>query len=190
MSTMSAVTAMPTISDQKIPSAEMSDRVRLMRFVRYTTAANKIAAIPAVTASPRYMAAMMPPSEESRTNNEPMTDATTASEPMTSGNRMICSLPVNNSDPKSMTEMAETTYVSKRSAAIPAQSPTLSPTRSATTPALRGSSSGMPASTLPTMSVPTSAPLVKMPPPRRAKTEISDAPNPNPMSAETSCAHQ
>ena len=35
---------------------------------------------------------------------------------------------------------------------------------------------GMPASTLPTMSPPTSAPLVKMPPPRRAKIEISEAP--------------
>ncbi len=44
---------------------------------------------------------------------------------------------------------------------------------------LRGSSSGMPASTLPTMSPPTSAPLVKMPPPRRAKIEISEAPKPS-----------
>ena len=35
----------------------------------------------------------------------------------------------------------------------------------------------MPASTLPTRSAPTSAPLVKMPPPRRAKIEISEAPN-------------
>ncbi len=43
---------------------------------------------------------------------------------------------------------------------------------------LRGSSSGMPASTLPTRSPPTSAPLVKMPPPRRAKIEISEAPKP------------
>ena len=41
---------------------------------------------------------------------------------------------------------------------------------------LRGSSSGMPASTLPTRSPPTSAPLVKMPPPSRAKIEISEAP--------------
>ena len=40
------------------------------------------------------------------------------------------------------------------------QSPTLSPTRSAITAALRGSSSGMPASTLPTRSAPTSAALV------------------------------
>ena len=62
---------------------------------------------------------------------------------------------------------------------MPAQSPTLSPTLSAMVAGLRGSSSGMPASTLPTRSPPTSAPLVKMPPPRRAKIEISDAPKPS-----------
>ena len=62
---------------------------------------------------------------------------------------------------------------------MPAQSPTLSPTLSAMVAALRGSSSGMPASTLPTISPPTSAPLVKMPPPSRAKIEISEAPKPS-----------
>ena len=66
---------------------------------------------------------------------------------------------------------------------MPAQSPTLSPTLSAMVAGLRGSSSGMPASTLPTRSPPTSAPLVKMPPPRRAKIEISDAPKPSATSA-------
>ena len=50
---------------------------------------------------------------------------------------------------------------------------------------LRGSSSGMPASTLPTRSPPTSAPLVKMPPPRRAKIEISEAPKPSATIAST-----
>ncbi len=68
---------------------------------------------------------------------------------------------------------------------MPAQSPTLSPTLSAIVAGLRGSSSGMPASTLPTRSAPTSAPLVKMPPPRRAKIEISDAPKPSATSAST-----
>ena len=68
---------------------------------------------------------------------------------------------------------------------MPAQSPTLSPTLSAMVAALRGSSSGMPASTLPTMSPPTSAPLVKMPPPRRAKIEISEAPKPSATSEST-----
>ena len=53
----------------------------------------------------------------------------------------------------------------------------------AITAGLRGSSSGMPASTLPTRSAPTSAPLVKMPPPRRAKIEISEPPNASPTSA-------
>ena len=66
---------------------------------------------------------------------------------------------------------------------MPAQSPTLSPTLSAITAGLRGSSSGMPASTLPTRSAPTSAPLVKMPPPRRAKIEISEPPKARPTSA-------
>ena len=70
---------------------------------------------------------------------------------------------------------------------MPAQSPTLSPTLSAIVAGLRGSSSGMPASTLPTRSAPTSAALVKMPPPSRAKTEISEPPKPRPMSASTAC---
>ena len=65
---------------------------------------------------------------------------------------------------------------------MPAQSPTLSPTLSAITAGLRGSSSGIPASTLPTRSAPTSAPLVKMPPPRRAKIEISEEPKAKPSS--------
>ena len=43
---------------------------------------------------------------------------------------------------------------------MPAMSPTLSPTLSAMTAGFRGSSSGMPASTLPTRSAPTSAALV------------------------------
>ena len=68
---------------------------------------------------------------------------------------------------------------------MPAQSPTLSPTLSAITAGLRGSSSGIPASTLPTRSAPTSAALVKMPPPSRAKTEISEPPKPSPISAST-----
>ena len=84
----------------------------------------------------------------------------------------------------SMAATVVTTYVSNRSAAMPAQSPTLSPTLSAMTAGLRGSSSGMPASTLPTRSAPTSAAFVKMPPPRRANTEMSEPPKPRPTSAE------
>ncbi len=54
----------------------------------------------------------------------------------------------------------EPTKDSNISAPIPATSPTLSPTLSAITPGFRGSSSGIPASTLPTRSAPTSAAFV------------------------------
>src|SRR5690606_34629202 len=59
-----------------------------------------------------------------------------------------------------MVAMTEPTYDSKMSAPMPAVSPTQSPTLSAMVAGLRGSSSGMPASTLPTRSAPTSAALV------------------------------
>ncbi|VVB84762.1 Uncharacterised protein [uncultured archaeon] len=68
---------------------------------------------------------------------------------------------------------------------MPAQSPTLSPTLSAITPGFRGSSSGIPASTFPTRSVPTSAAFVNMPPPILAKRLISDAPKPKPITFST-----
>ena len=64
---------------------------------------------------------------------------------------------------------------------MPAQSPTLSPTLSAMVAGLRGSSSGMPCSTLPTRSAPTSAAFVKMPPPTRMNSASSEPPNPKPM---------
>ena len=63
---------------------------------------------------------------------------------------------------------------------MPAQSPTLSPTLSAMVAGLRGSSSGMPCSTLPTRSAPTSAALVKMPPPTRRNRASSEPPKPKP----------
>ncbi len=75
-----------------------------------------------------------------------------------------------------------TAYDSNRSAAMPAQSPTLSPTLSAMVAALRGSSSGMPCSTLPTRSAPTSAALVKMPPPTRMNMASSAPPKAKPSS--------
>src|SRR4029078_12567802 len=58
--------------------------------------------------------------------------------------------------------------VSNKSAAMPAQSPTLSPTLSAIVAGLRGSSSGMAASTLPTRLSPTSAV------PGNARIDLSD----------------
>ena len=80
----------------------------------------------------------------------------------------------------------EDAYDSKRSDPIPATSPTLSPTLSAIVAGLRGSSSGIPASTLPTMSDPTSAALVNMPPPTRANSAMVEAPNPKPATTEMS----
>ena len=62
--------------------------------------------------------------------------------------------------PKTIVAKTVATYEPKRSAPIPATSPTLSPTLSAIVAGLRGSSSGMPASTFPTRSAPTSAALV------------------------------
>ena len=68
---------------------------------------------------------------------------------------------------------------------MPAQSPTLSPTLSAITAGFLGSSSGIPASTLPTKSAPTSAPFVNIPPPNLANIDIRDAPKPNATRAFT-----
>ena len=79
-----------------------------------------------------------------------------------------------------MVAIIEPQYDSKISEPIPATSPTLSPTLSAITPGFLGSSSGIPASTLPTRSAPTSALLVKIPPPTLEKSATTDAPMPNP----------
>ena len=87
----------------------------------------------------------------------------------------------NAGTPRMIDATSVTSYDSKRSAAIPAQSPTLSPTLSAIVAGLRGSSSGIPASTLPTRSAPTSAALVKMPPPTRRNSASSEPPNPKPI---------
>ncbi|SCF82735.1 hypothetical protein GA0115255_107875 [Streptomyces sp. Ncost-T6T-2b] len=88
----------------------------------------------------------------------------------------------NAAVPRISAATSVTAYDSKRSAAMPAQSPTLSPTLSAMVAALRGSSSGMPCSTLPTRSAPTSAALVKIPPPTLMNMAMSAAPRPNPSS--------
>ena len=77
----------------------------------------------------------------------------------------------------------EPQYDSKISEPIPATSPTLSPTLSAITPGFLGSSSGIPASILPTKSAPTSALFVKMPPPTLENKATTDAPIPKPSNA-------
>src|SRR6056300_412634 len=98
---------------------------------------------------------------------------------------IIADISAKKIDDKTIVATTVTTYVSNKSAAIPAQSPTLSPTLSAITAGFLGSSSGIPASTLPTRSAPTSAPLVKIPPPNLAKIEIKEAPNPKETSGAT-----
>jgi hypothetical protein len=67
--------------------------------------------------------------------------------------------------PKIIADKISAEIDSNRSAHCPAQSPTLSPTKSATTAGFLGSSSGIPYSTFPIKSAPTSAALVKIPPP-------------------------
>jgi len=62
--------------------------------------------------------------------------------------------------PKIIAEIISAEIDSKRSAHYPAQSPTLSPTRSAITAGFLGSSSGIPTSTFPIKSAPTSAAFV------------------------------
>ena len=69
------------------------------------------------------------------------------------------------------------TLESKRSAPIPATSPTLSPTLSAITAGFLGSSSAIPSSTFPVRSAATSAVFVKIPPPAFAKSARELAPN-------------
>ena len=74
-------------------------------------------------------------------------------------------------------------YDSKISDPMPATSPTLSPTLSAITPGFLGSSSGIPASILPTKSAPTSALFVNMPPPTLENKATTEAPIPKPSNA-------
>ena len=83
--------------------------------------------------------------------------------------------------PSVIDEIIEPTYDSNKSAPIPATSPTLSPTLSAITAGFLGSSSGIPASTLPTKSAPTSAAFVYIPPPTLANNAIDEAPSPKPV---------
>ena len=74
------------------------------------------------------------------------------------------------------------TFESKRSAPIPATSPTLSPTLSAITAGFLGSSSAIPSSTFPVRSADTSAVFVNIPPPAFAKSARELAPNEKPRS--------
>ena len=98
------------------------------------------------------------------TASTPSDDATTSIECTTSGKKTTGagSAPASRASrpPRIMAPMISAPTDSKTSAELPTQSPTMSPTRSATTAGLRGSSSGMACSTLPTRSAPTSAAFV------------------------------
>ena len=102
-----------------------------------------------------------------RTNGNPITVAINPKAQANKGN-------ITNAELSKIEAIATPTIIaaifsavidSNKSAPRPATSPTLSPTLSAITAGLRGSSSGIPASTFPTKSAPTSAALVKIPPP-------------------------
>ena len=122
--------------------------------------------------------------EESLTNMIPIIEQTRPSDASARG-RNISSLLFPPNISKATTEsvdaiaivaIIEPQYDSKISEPIPAISPTLSPTLSAITAGLRGSSSGIPASSFPTRSAPTSALFVKMPPPTREKRATTEPP--------------
>ena len=115
----------------------------------------------------------------------PTTELTMPIAPMASGSSMP--LAPKTAWPRISAATRVTAYDSNRSAAMPAQSPTLSPTLSAIVAALRASSSGIPASTLPTRSAPTSAALVKMPPPTRMNIARSAPPKAKPSSTVGAC---
>ena len=123
--------------------------------------ANRIAAMIVVTRYPRLSAAMGASSSRARTTYTPTIEAMTPNPRATSG-KMIPAIPkyANNATPRTIAPMFSAAVDSKRSAPRPAQSPTLSPTRSAITAGFRGSSSGIPLSTFPTRSAPTSAAFV------------------------------
>ena len=96
-----------------------------------------------------------------RTTYTPTIEANTPNPRATSGNTTPRTPNHGNSKtPRTIAPMFSAAVDSKRSAPRPAQSPTLSPTRSAMTAGFRGSSSGIPASTFPTRSAPTSAAFV------------------------------
>ena len=96
------------------------------------------------------------------------------------GNKRASRLVANATAPITSAAHVLSAHEPNKSAPIPATSPTLSPTLSAITAGFRGSSSGIPCSTLPTRSAPTSAALVKIPPLTRANRAMEEPPSPNP----------
>lgn len=81
---------------------------------------------------------------------------------LVSKSKLACSA---NTPPRIIADIISADIDSNKSAHYPAQSPTLSPTKSAITAGFLGSSSGIPASNFPIKSAPTSAAFVNIPPP-------------------------
>jgi hypothetical protein len=135
-------------------------------------AASSMAAAPIV---PRFKANLGFPPSFIRTKKVPKIEVSTPIPAKIKGRNTSRGSPMD--PPRTMAPMIEPTYDSHRSLPRPATSPTLSPTLSAIVAGFRGSSSGMPVSTLPTRSAPTSAAFVKMPPPTRANSATELAPS-------------
>src|SRR5204863_5497886 len=184
-----ASTSPPTTApNMRQPTFEIEPPFGLPTYTSANTSVPMIVRMPAVR-NPRLIGAIALLSlSVARTENTPTIDASTPMARAPSGNSAPAAhsagwwgkIAANAGTPRMIDATSVTSYDSNRSAAIPAQSPTLSPTLSAMVAGLRGSSSGMPASTLPTRSAPTSAALVKMPPPTRRNKASSEPPKPKP----------
>src|SRR3990170_7186726 len=146
---------------------------------RNTTAARSVEYLNAA-AGPnlsRSLSTDMPASED----KSPAMTSTTGYDISASRDARRATSPAEIVAPSAIVATTAPEYDSNISAPSPATSPTLSPTLSAMTPGFLGSSSGIPASTLPTRSAPTSAVFVYIPPPTLAKSAIEDAPMANPF---------
>src|SRR3954454_21168040 len=178
-----------TAPNMRQPTLEIEPPFGLPTYTRANTSVPMIVRTPAVR-KPRLIGAIALLSlSVARTANTPTIDASTPIARAPSGKSAPAAhsagwcgkIAANAGTPRMIDATSVTSYDSNKSAAIPAQSPTLSPTLSAMVGGLRGSSSGIPASTLPTRSAPTSAALVKMPPPTRRKSASNEPPKPKPM---------
>ena len=141
---------------------------------------------PADINSPIFKALWGSPPSFTLTKKVPIIDIIIPEAAINNGsNTAFISIPENSlklikAAPNTIAPIIEPTKDSNKSAPIPATSPTLSPTLSAIVAGFRGWSSGIPASTFPTKSAPTSAALVYIPPPTLANNAIEEAPRENP----------
>ena len=116
--------------------------------------------------SPAFNALCGLPPSFTLTKKVPIIDIIIPEAAINSGSKTALSSTPENSvnptkaAPRTIAPIIEPTNDSNKSAPIPATSPTLSPTLSAIVAGFSGWSSGIPASTLPTKSAPTSAAFV------------------------------